>query len=247
MNSVGRIAGLWRYPVSSLGGEQLTSVALTAKGIDGDRRFALIDAESGHPAAPEKHARWRDGLHLQAQCVAGQLPTIRFPDGHRLQVDDPSLNGMLSEYFGFAVAIAANEPIEGHPGFLRTEHRHRHFPVHALTTASLQRLAEVRQVETVDVKRFRPTVLLETGAASGFAEKQWIGRSLRLGEVTVYVQEETTRCGMTFIAQPGFEDDPEILRSILRHNKRHLGINCTVDVVGILQVGDKVFVGNPPG
>jgi uncharacterized protein YcbX len=247
VNSVGRIAGIWRYPVSSLGGEQLTSVWLTPAGIVGDRQYALIDAASGVPAAPEKHARWRKALHLQAQCVAGQLPTIAFPDGQRLPVDDRSLNGMLSDYFGFATAIAAHQPIDGHPGFPRTEHRHAHFPMHVLTSASLQRLAELRQVETVDVRRFRPTVLIDTGQASSFVEKQWIGQSLRLGTVCVQAKEETTRCGMTFIAQPGVEDDPEILRSILRHNKRHLGINCTVDVVGTLRTGDAVFIGNGPG
>jgi uncharacterized protein YcbX len=243
---VGRIAEIWRYPVSSLGGERLSDAGLTAAGITGDRQFALVDAATGLPAAPEKHARWRKALHLHAQCAAGALPTITFPDGSCCPVDDMALNGMLSDYFGFATAVAAHQPVVGHPDFPRTAHRDAHFPVHALTTASLNRLAELRQVETVDVRRFRPTVLIETDAV-GFVEKQWIGHNLRIGGgVRLQAIEETTRCGMTFIEQPGVADDPDILRTILRHNRRHLGINCTIDRFGSLREGDDVVLDDLP-
>jgi uncharacterized protein YcbX len=243
LNSIGRITEIWRYPISSLGGERIASTIVTDAGIVGDRQFALVDDATGVPAAPEKHARWRKALHLQARCVAGELPTITFPDGPCCAVNDRALNALLSDYFEFAVAIAANGPIDGHPDFRRTEHRHMHFPIHVLTTASLQHVAELRQVEAVDVRRFRPTVLIETGDIRGFAEKQWIGQSLHLGAVALRAVEETTRCGMTFIPQPGIEDDPEILRTILRNNRRHLGLNCSVESIGTLQEGDDVSVG----
>ena len=55
-------------------------------------------------------------------------------------------------------------------------------------------------------------------------------------------QEATKRCGMTLIAQPGFEDDPEILRSIVRHNNRRLGIYCSIDRIGTLAVGDELSI-----
>jgi uncharacterized protein YcbX len=232
--------------VSSLGGERVTSTIVSVDGIVNDRRFTLIDAETGAPAAPEKHVRWRKALHLEARWGTGKMPTIAFPDGACFTVTDGALNAMLSDYFEFAVEVAAHGPVEGHPDFPRTEYRHAHFPMHVLTTASLQRLAELREVEAVDVRRFRPTVLIDTGEASGFVEKQWVGRSLRVGAVTVQALEETTRCGMTFVAQPGVEDDPEILRTILRNNKRHLGINCNVAGAGFLHEGDEVFVGGTP-
>ncbi|QDM17292.1 MOSC domain-containing protein [Tardiphaga sp. vice352] len=246
MKLIGRIAEIWRYPVSSLAGERVASASLTMDGVVDDRQFGLIDGETGLPAAPEKHARWRTALHLQAHSIAGQLPTITFPDGLCRPVDDRALNGLLSDYFGFDAVLAAHEAIDGYTDFPRTGQRHPHFPVHVLTTASLRRLAEVRQTDAIDVRRFRPTVLIETVQATGFVEKNWIGQSLRLGAVGLRAEEETTRCGITFIAQPGVEDDPEVLRSILRHNKRHLGINCTVDVTGTLNEGDDVFIDDTP-
>ncbi|WP_164844744.1 MOSC N-terminal beta barrel domain-containing protein [Brucella pituitosa] len=51
---IGRVREVWRYPVSSLGGETLASITVSPEGIAGDRRFALFDPETGLAAAPEK-------------------------------------------------------------------------------------------------------------------------------------------------------------------------------------------------
>jgi uncharacterized protein YcbX len=246
LQPIGRIAEIWRYPVSSLGGEQMASAEVEAAGIVGDRLFALIDSADGLPAVPEKHARWHKALHLRASCVDGGSPTIAFPDGRGCSVDDPSLNQHLSNYFGFAAAIASHAPIEGPVDFPLAKHRHVHFPIHVLTTNSLKRLAELRQAETIDVRRFRPTVLIEISEGSGFLENGWIDKRLRLGATELRAREATKRCGITMIAQPGLGDDPDILRTIVRHNKRTLGVYCSVDSCGTIRVGDDVCVGDAP-
>ena len=66
MDPVGRIAEIWRYPVSSVGGERMLFTGVTAIGLAGDRQFALIDVETGRPAAPEFEVRWRKALALHA-------------------------------------------------------------------------------------------------------------------------------------------------------------------------------------
>jgi uncharacterized protein YcbX len=96
-------------------------------------------------------------------------------------------------------------------------------------------------VDSVDVRRFRPNILLQStseGEDTCFAEAAWIGRRGRTKNVALAVQEEATRCGMTIIPQPGIEDDPEILRTILRRNRRRLGAYCTVAETGAMFVGD---------
>jgi uncharacterized protein len=114
--------------------------------------------------------------------------------------------------------------------------------MHLLTSASLQHLAMLRNVEKIDCRRFRPSVLIEPIGGNGFVEHQWIGRRIHLGQVDLIAQEETKRCGMTFISQPGVDDDPEILRNILGHNGRNLGIYCGVDRGDTIEVGDEVFI-----
>ena len=52
MTVVGRVAGLWRYPVKSMAPEELDSVEVSWHGLAGDRRWAFIRAgqvRSGFP------------------------------------------------------------------------------------------------------------------------------------------------------------------------------------------------------
>jgi uncharacterized protein YcbX len=241
LDLVGRVAEIWRYPVSSVGGECVASAELSALGVSGDRQFGLIDTVTNIPAAPEKDHRWRKALHLKARSVPGDLPEIVFPNGHAFAVNEPSLNRVLSDYFGFAAGIATYAHT-GRVDFPLTRYRNRHFAAHLLTRTSLQHLAKLGNVEAIDSRRFRPTFLIELSNGSGFIEREWIGCRLRLGGIDLTTQEETKRCGMTFISQSGIAEDPEILRNILRHNKRNLGIYCSIDNVGTINVGDEFFI-----
>ncbi|QXC52644.1 MOSC N-terminal beta barrel domain-containing protein (plasmid) [Agrobacterium salinitolerans] len=54
MPAFGKIVEIWRYPVSSLGGEICHEADISLNGITGDRRFGLFDPVSGVVAAPEK-------------------------------------------------------------------------------------------------------------------------------------------------------------------------------------------------
>jgi uncharacterized protein YcbX len=238
----GRVIEIWRYPVSSVGGERISRAKLCPDGVDGDRQYGLIDAATGMPAVPEKDVRWRKALHLEASHVDGDFPVISFPDGRRCSLNDGSLNAVLTDYFGFATAIAAYQHTEQRSAFPLTQFRHRHCPLHLLTTASLRHLAVLCKADGIDSRRFRPTVLIEVEKDSGFVETGWIGRRLRLGHLELSAEEDAKRCGVTFISQPGLEEDPEILRNILRNNKRNLGIYCCIDVSGEIKLGDEVFV-----
>ena len=220
----------------------MLSASLSSAGVAGDREYVLIDLKSGLPAAPEKHKKWQKALHLRAKTVSGKLPEMCFPNGVLHQLDDLALNKALSDYFGFAAGVAAYDDVEGRPSLALTQHRLEHASIHLLTTASLNRLATLRQVEAVDSRRFRPTVLIETSERNCFLENEWIGRRMRLGAIKLTTQEKTKRCGITLLSQPGLEEDPEILRNILRHNKRSLGIYCSVDNIGAIQVGDGLFI-----
>uniref|UniRef100_A0A7C1T7C7 Molybdenum cofactor sulfurase middle domain-containing protein n=1 Tax=Agrobacterium albertimagni TaxID=147266 RepID=A0A7C1T7C7_9HYPH len=88
MRKIGRVREVWRYPVSSVGGEAPTSITVSPEGIEGDRRFALFDPETGLAAAPEKETRWRPALFITASQPATGLPVLRFADGAEQALDD---------------------------------------------------------------------------------------------------------------------------------------------------------------
>lgn len=227
--------------MTSVGGERVTAVELTAEGVEEDRQYGLIDARDGSPAAPEKEPRWRKALHLQAQGSRDRLAQLTFPDGRYYALDDRALNAELTAYFGFAVCVAAYEHTRRRNGFPITRYRHPHFPVHLLTSASLTQLGKFGSSGPPDSRRFRPTALIAT-EGEGFVENHWIGRRLRIGAVELSAHENTKRCGVTLVSQPGLDEDPEILRNILRHNGRHLGIYCAIEAPGAIRTGDEVLV-----
>lgn len=239
---VGNVVELWRYPVSSIGGEKVETLSISANGTPGDRKFCLFDPVTSLPAAPEKDPRWRPALFLLAR-TAIDAPEIEFPDGTSKAVTDPEIIARLTEHFGFSVHIGATHRVSSEtkgPPFV--ENRYKPSPVHLLTTASIQQLGETGASGKIDRRRFRPTLLIQTAAGLGFQENDWIGRTVRIGDVLLRATEGTKRCGMTLIAQPGIAEDPEILRNIVRHNKRNLGIYCDVTHVGEINLGDAVYI-----
>ena len=118
------------------------------------------------------------------------------------------------------------------------------FPVHLLTTASLEMMARLNPAATWDMRRFRPNFLIETQAdIKGLVEVEWSGRTLHVGGVELKCEIPTPRCGMTIQAQAGLEKDPSILRTIVRDADQNLGVYASVTVVGKIRVGDLVELG----
>ena len=46
---------------------------------------------------------------------------------------------------------------------------------------------------------------------------------------------------MTLVAQPGMAEEPDVLRGIMRHNKRNLGVYATPIEGVTISVGDAVY------
>lgn len=224
-----------------MGGEQLTSVEIHEGGIAGDRIWCIVDSVTGQPAAPEKEGRWRPILFLQSR-LRSDIPEIGFPDGKWVSIEDAKIAMRLRGHFGFDVSARPYEKAKHlYHGAVATN-RYDPSPLHLLTTGSLDHLAMLLGEKTMDSRRFRPTVLLKTSGNTEFAETSWIGYRLQMGQAVIRVTEETKRCGMTLVAQPGLPENPQILRTILRQNRRNLGIYCTVDVPGLINVGDAATV-----
>jgi uncharacterized protein YcbX len=127
----------------------------------------------------------------------------------------PDLSGLPAEERGFATF----------PGTYLDA-----YPLHLLTTA-------------FDVRRFRPNLLVESDASQdGFAEFDWAGADVRLGEVVVHVETSTVRCAMPMHAQAGLGASRETLRTLIEHSGQHLGVYATVVTPGTVGTGDEVTI-----
>jgi uncharacterized protein len=244
LKKIGTIAELWRYPVSSLGGEICPEVKIDPRGIKGDRDFALFDPSTGAVAAPEKDARWRAALFLNSTLGDDGKVHIHFPDGAHYDLSDPTLLFRLTRHFGFDVAVGQYAQTQAYVGSALPLicNRYDLSPLHLITDASVKRLAELMTLDNIDRRRFRPSIVLSTDAPALFLEDEWVGATLHFGDLKASVVEKTKRCGMTLIAQPELTEQPEILRTIVRQNGRSLGVYCGPSGSGELRVGSTVFM-----
>lgn len=242
MAEVGHVAELWRYPASSLGGEPLDTLAVGAEGADGDRLYGLVDAVSGEIARPDTQAKWHKVPRILARLTPEHALEVMVPGGGWLSAPAEECDRAVSAYLGFDAAIRPfeGENPAGYSGAFATEH-YKKAPVHLLTTASLARLKALHSTGNVDSRRFRPTVLVDMAAVEGrFPETEWIGRRVAIGELELTIAEPCRRCGFTIISQEGLDYDPEILRTLVRHNRHNLGVYCRVERPGRIKIGDTV-------
>lgn len=114
-------------------------------------------------------------------------------------------------------------------------------PVHVMTTASLATIGAAIGEVDVDVRRFRPNVLIAAdGADDGLPESHWTGGHLTLGGAVLEVTMPTIRCVVPSRAQPGLEVDRRITKAVADRAHRCLGSYCWVDIGGVAGVGDEV-------
>ncbi|PJI94501.1 MOSC domain-containing protein [Luteimicrobium subarcticum] len=123
------------------------------------------------------------------------------------------------------------------------------YPLLLASTSSLAALndwiaAESSPDEVVPMTRFRPNLVV-----SGFdawAEDDWSGRRLRVGDTTLRVAGPCARCVMTTTDQESGERRREPLRTLARHRKVAqellFAVNLLTDGPGTLRVGDPVEV-----
>ena len=221
------VSTLWRYPVKSMLGEECAQVELNARGVRGDRQFAVRsgDGKLGSGKNSLRH-RHMDGLFTFRARYADECPEITFPDGRRLRGDDPQIDAALSTTLGLPVTLARED---GVPHFDSS-------PIHLVTSASLQWLRSKLPGSRIDERRFRPNLVVTTDQS----EQSWVGKTLHIGLATLRVIEPTERCGMTTFAQADLPFDPKILRSIAQDADQLFGVYAEVLRPGRISKGDEV-------
>ncbi len=229
---VGRVVGLWRYPVKSMAGEELAAAEVSWHGIAGDRRWAFIRdgvVQSGFPWLTLRErgdmGHYRPSLLEPAR--PDQSPTaVRTPSGATFDVADPALAAEL----GAGVRV-----IKQDRGVFDT------MPLSLITTQTITRLGGMVGAE-LDVRRFRPNVLVEATDEAPFAEDAWVGCVLRIGGLRLRVDKRDGRCAVVTIDPATTERNPAILRAIARDRQGCLGVYGSTVEPGRMAVGDSVVV-----
>jgi uncharacterized protein YcbX len=266
---VGVVGALWRYPVKSMQGEELNASAVGERGLLGDRAHALVDSADGKIGSAKNPRKWPGLFDFRAAYVeppapGAALPPVRIalPDGTLTRGDRSERDSLLSAALGRPLSLAATAPtqpvleeywptVEGLPH--QDTVTDEAMPagtffdlaaVHLLTTATLDRLRELYPAGRLEVRRFRPNVVVNSPAGpAGFVEDAWVGRTLALGkEVRLKIIKRCGRCVMTTLPQADLPADLGVLRTAVKHNQGHVGVYASVLHGGTVRRGDAVSV-----
>ena len=110
----GSVASLWRYPVKSMLGEELTATEVTERGLLGDRAYALVDSADGKAATAKNPKKWPTLFAFRATFIEpprpdASVPPVRItlPDGTTVTSQQANLNELLSNALNRTVNLNA--------------------------------------------------------------------------------------------------------------------------------------------
>lgn len=231
----GTASEIWRYPVSSLTGERLETIELDDNGVAGDRQWGLFDADSMDAAAPETAKRWRPVPGLRSRMGA---------DGPDISLDGATWHAVPSSQADETASSHLGFPVQFLPfGTAGAAPRYERGHLHILTTASLACLQALLPEAVIDIRRFRPNILVASDDGEpDFAEQRLVGRTLRIGDAVVEITEPCTRCAFTALGQPGIPFDKDVLHTIAKHGGGGFGVLAKVVGPGRIARGDAVTV-----
>ena len=234
---IGHVEAIFRYPVKSMGGERLEVANLGWHGLDGDRRLAFrrIDDRSGFPWLTA--SKLPDLLLFAAQ---GDLPThIRTPDGEEIPVFGEGLATEVGRRYGAPVQMM--------------QLKHGIFDEASISVIASDTVREIGQLagRNLDVRRFRPNVVVRLLRPVPFQEDEWLGGVLTFGEgddpAAITVTMRDVRCSMVNLDPDSASPAPEVMKAVVRANQNNAGIYGAVTRIGRLAVGQAILLRAPTG
>jgi len=236
---IGQVEALFRYPVKSMAGERLESATLGWHGLEGDRRLAFRRIED-RSAFPWLSASKLPDLLLFAperreDGAPGDLPThVRTPDGGEMAVFGEELDAEVGRRHGAPVQMM--------------QLKHGIFDDASLSVIASDTIREIGRLagRSLDVRRFRPNVVVRSNRSVPFQEDEWLGGVLSFGEAddapAIAVTMRDLRCSMLNLDPDSAQSAPEVMKAVVRANQNNAGIYGTVTRIGRLAVGQTIVL-----
>lgn len=198
---------IWRYPVKSMAGERLDPATVGPLGLHGDRVVQVYDGR-GRLVTARTHPRL---LGLHATTGSDGEPLV---DGRPWAA--PDVRARVEAIVGAGARL------------MRNEHERR-FDVLPLLVATDGAITTFGR----DARRLRPNLIL--GGVNGLDERGWEGQVLRVGSVLIALADLRGRCVMTTVDPDTLEQDPRVLKDIVKRFDGRLALNADVIQGGTLR------------
>ena len=254
-DSHARVAELYRYPIKGLSPQAELSLDLVAgEGLPADRRFALaLGSTTFDPAAPELLDKGhflmlrRDeslaALDTRYDAGSARLAIVE-PDGATFEADLSTADGRAATERFFHDYIG--EACEGRPRLVEAEgHKFTDISVvspRMMRAISVVNLASVRDLaehvgRPLDPLRFRANIHVEGVAA--WAELEWVGRDVAIGEARLRGVLRTKRCAAIDVDPRTGARDTNLPRALVKsYGHPDCGVYLEVLRSGTIRPGD---------
>jgi len=234
MLATGRVTELHRWPVKSMAGQPVDALNIDERGAAGDRAHALFDEFKGAPRrltvrqVPRMllwHAGY-DGADVTPQDVP--FPELTAPDGRTFDWRDPELPQALEDDLGRPVALRRDL------GLMQDlDHS-----LLVTTQATLDAVSVALDTE-IDLRRFRTNVHVALDAEP-YAEEEWEGRELTIGDATFRLLHPCERCVIPTRDPDSAQKWAELLRWLTRERRMLFGMNARPLRPARIAIGDPV-------
>ena len=216
------VAEVWRYPVKSMAGERLDTCLITETGLDGDRRWALVDGVSNR-AGKLLSIREDERLMTYRARLADDGVELVTPDGDTRRLDDRMVAHLAEQ-------IARPLTLRDTAG--------ANFDDSPVLVVSMASVAAFRLEAGVpmDRRRFRANLYLD--GLEPEKELGWLGRRIRAGDAELEVIKRCDRCVVITHDPDTTTATPKLLRILTETHETCMGVYCSVVRPGRVSVGD---------
>ncbi|WP_323778346.1 MOSC domain-containing protein [Leisingera sp.] len=244
------LAEIWRHPIKGIGAEPLQQVRLEKGGpMPLDRAWAVLTGKAEDTGAWQhcrNFARGCFGPELMAvtaetaETAQGLRITLRHPRQDAITLDPATDGARLIDWLTPLYPAERPQPhtlIQAPAGGMADA---SFSAVAILSRSSLAALGDKLE-QDLDVRRFRGNLWLD--GLAPFAEFDWVGQELSLGEVRLKVVDRITRCRATETNPETGSRDADTLKALRTHwGHTDFGIRAEVLSSGSVKRGDTLEV-----
>lgn len=243
------VAALWRHPIKGHGREPLDRIVLSeGQCLPWDRRWAVAHSEAKTDgsawAACQNFSRGAKAPQLMAITVisdeAAGMVTLSHPQRPDITFDP---DGDASAFLDWVRPLMPQNRAQAArilrvPGRGMTDSP---FPSISILNSASNRDLAARMGQDLSPERWRGNILLD--GLAPWAERDWIGKTLRIGTAELEVREHIVRCLATAANPATGERDADTLGALkAAFDHQEFGIYAVVTQSGEAVIGDTVEV-----
>lgn len=250
-----KIETIYRYPIKGLSAQALERVEVAPQeGLPLDRIYAVALGDSDFDPAAPKHVPKTNFLMLMRHQKLARLQThfdgrtgafkILREGGEQLSADLTNKNGRAALERFLTGFMAGEIPGQFPLRLVRASgHMFSDVPIKCLSLINLNSIRDLEQrlEVTLDPLRFRANIYFS--GAPAWAEMDWVGRYLAIGDVRLRGLKTIVRCAATNVNPATGERDQNIPKSLMRaYGHADMGLYAEVTSGGDLTTGSSITV-----